>query len=60
LKSQGDDLLEVIDATSGELSSSLQHEAEALADAKLGRDDLAGLLSEVALRLKKDFKLPKG
>ena len=59
LKAQGDDLLVAIETTSKELSSNLQAEAAEISDVKLGREDLAGLLSEVALRLKKDFKLPK-
>lgn len=59
VKTQGDDLLLAIDTMSKEQSSNLAAEAAELADAKLGREDLASLLSEVALRLKKDFKLPK-
>lgn len=60
LKAQGDELLEEIQDTSKQVSSSLQGETQELAEAKLGREDLAALLSEVALRLKKDFKLPRG
>ncbi len=60
LKEQGDELFTAISETSAQFSSTLQGQAQELSDTKLGRDDLAALLSEVALRLKKDFKLPKG
>lgn len=43
-----------------QMSSSVLGEAKDLANAKLDREDLADVLSEVALRLKKDLKLPKG
>ena len=46
--------------THEQLSESMAEETRSLADGKLAREDLAALLSEVALRLKKDFKLPKG
>lgn len=42
-----------------QLTASLQQEADELADKKLARDDMASLLSEFAMRLSKDFKLPK-
>ncbi len=60
LKEQGEELLGVINEHSEHLNSSLQGEARELAETKLGREDLAGALAELALRLKKDFKPPKG
>ncbi|MBT8077762.1 MAG: hypothetical protein KJO31_04260 [Gammaproteobacteria bacterium] len=46
--------------TQSELQKTLQKEVTALSTTKLGREDLAALLAEVAMRLNKDFKLPKG
>ena len=46
--------------TQNELQKTLQKEVTALSSTKLGREDLAALLAEVAMRLNKDFKLPKG
>ncbi len=57
---QNEELSTLIRQTRDELNESITEEAGELADAKVGREDLAGLLSEVALRLQKDFKLPKG
>ena len=60
LKEQGEDLLGAINDQSEHFNSSLREEAGDLAESKVGREDLAGMLAELALRLKKDFKLPKG
>lgn len=57
---QNEELAALIAETRDHLSAALTNESRELADAMLARDDLAGLLSEVAMRLKKDFKLPKG
>lgn len=58
LQTQSDELSGMIHDTHEQLSKNLVAETRDLADAKLAREDLAALLSEVALRLKKDFKLP--
>lgn len=60
LHDQNEDLSALVRETRNDLNESLTDETRELADVKLGREDLAGLLSEVALRLQKDFKLPKG
>ncbi len=60
LHQQGEDLARLIRETRDELNESLVSETRNLADVKVAREDLAGLLSEVSLRLTKDFKLPKG
>ncbi len=57
---QSEELAALIAETRDHLSTAISDETRELADAKLAREDLAGLLSEVAMRLKKDFKLPKG
>lgn len=57
---QSDEIAALIAETRDQLNAALVNETRDLADGKLGREDLAGLLSEVALRLTKDFKLPKG
>ena len=49
----------MIHDTHEQLSTNLATETRSLADDKLAREDMAALLTEVALRLKKDFKLPK-
>ncbi|MBT8083612.1 MAG: hypothetical protein KJN72_00195 [Woeseia sp.] len=41
------------------LQKEIDREAGELANQKIAREDLAALLTEMALRLKKDFKLPK-
>lgn len=58
LQEQGEELSGMIHDTHEQLSKTLTAETRDLADGKLARDDLAALLTEVALRLKKDFKLP--
>ena len=60
LHDQSEELAALITETREQLSQALTDEARSLEDAKLAREDLAGLLSEVSLRLTKDFKLPKG
>ena len=59
LHQQGEDLATQIREARDELTESLTSETRSLSDSKLAREDLAGLLSEVSLRLTKDFKLPK-
>ncbi len=59
LHEQGKELAAQIREAHAELQVALQKEATELADVKLAREDLAALLTEVAVRLKKDFKLPK-
>lgn len=58
LQEQGEELSGMIHDTHEQLSKNLTTETRNLADGKLAREDLAALLTEVALRLKKDFKLP--
>lgn len=60
LKEQGEELSGEIEEAAEQISSSLEGEAREIADSKLAREDLAAIFSELALRLKKDFKLPKG
>lgn len=60
LHEQSEELAALITETRDQLNAALVSETRNLADGKLAREDLAGLLSEVALRLTKDFKLPKG
>jgi len=59
LQEQGEELAGMIHDTHEQLSKNLAAETRSLADDKLAREDMAALLTEVALRLKKDFKLPK-
>ncbi len=58
LQEQSEELSGMIQDTHEQLSKNLTAEARNLEDGKLAREDLAALLTEVALRLKKDFKLP--
>lgn len=58
LQEQGEELSSLVQETHEQLSENLATEARGLADEKLAREDMAALLTEVALRLKKDFKLP--
>ena len=60
LHEQHEALSQLISETHEQLNEALNAESRALTDSKLAREDLAGLLSEVALRLQNDFKLPKG
>lgn len=59
LQEQSEELAGMIHDTHEQLSKNLASETRSLADDKLAREDMAALLTEVALRLKKDFKLPK-
>ncbi|MEL6948615.1 MAG: hypothetical protein AAGM16_00645 [Pseudomonadota bacterium] len=58
VQEQGDELSGMISDVHEQLSQSLSGEARILASSKLARDDLADMLAEMALRLKKDFELP--
>jgi len=58
LQEQSEELSGMINDVHDELSKALSGEARHLANAKLAREDLADLLAEMALRLKKDFELP--
>ena len=59
LHDQGEELMAQIREARGQLQDSLQKETAELKDDKLAREDMAALLTEVAMRLNKDFKLPK-
>ena len=59
LHDQGEELTTQLREARGQLQDSLQKETAELKDDKLAREDLAALLTEVAMRLNKDFKLPK-
>lgn len=56
---QSEELAALVAETRDHLNAALVNETRGLADTKLAREDLAGVLSELALRLTKDFKLPK-
>lgn len=58
IQEQNEELSGMIQDSYDEINKSLVSETRGLADSKLARDDLAALLTEVALRIKKDFKLP--
>lgn len=60
LHDQNDELAALVAETRDQLNAALVNETRDLADGKLAREDLASLLSEVAQRLTKDAKLPKG
>ena len=60
LHEQNEELSSMISETRDALNEALEQETRHLADAKLAREDLARLLSDAAVRLKKDLKLPKG
>ena len=59
LHDQVEELTALIRETQAQLQSALQKETDELRDVKLAREDMAELLTEVAMRLNKDFKLPK-
>ena len=59
LHDQGEELTARIGEARSQLQDSLQKETSGLKDEKLSREDMAALLTEVAMRLNKDFKLPK-
>ncbi len=56
---QGNDLTALLRQAQEQLQASLEQETGQLADSKVAREDLSALLTEVAMRLNKDFKLPK-
>ncbi len=58
LHEQATDLTVQLRKTQDALQEELSRETGELADQKVAREDLAALLTEVALRLNKDFKLP--
>lgn len=58
LQEQSEELSGMVSDVHDQLSKSLSGETRNLADAKLAREDMADLLAEMALRLKKDLKLP--
>ncbi|NNF16164.1 MAG: hypothetical protein HKN70_05415 [Gammaproteobacteria bacterium] len=55
---QANELLETIRQTQESLESNLGQETRRLRDEKVAREDLAGLFTEVAMRLQRDFDLP--
>lgn len=59
LHDQHETLVSLVREARDQLNEALLAESRKLADQKLAREDLASLLSEVALRLQNDFKLPK-
>jgi hypothetical protein len=52
------DVQKATHARSGEVEGAVVRLAEELRDEKVGREDLAALLAELALRLRGDFELP--
>ncbi|MDH3441303.1 MAG: hypothetical protein OEM63_11170 [Gammaproteobacteria bacterium] len=56
---QHESLSRLISETREQLNDMLTAQSRSLTESKLAKEDLAGLLSEVALRLQNDFKLPK-
>ncbi len=59
LHDQGEELAAQIREAQSQSHEALQKEASELKDEKVAREDMAALLTEVAMRLNKDFKLPK-
>ncbi len=59
LHDQGEDLTRQIAETRSALQEALAKETSTVADTKVAREDLAELFTEIAMRLNKDFKLPK-
>ncbi len=53
------ELIQVIQQSRDEFNSMLTRQANQLEDRKVGREDLAALLSEVALRLNRELDLPE-
>lgn len=60
LHDQNVDLTGLVQQSREAVEARLEAEAGDLQDTKVAREDLAGLFSEVALRLKRDFDLPEG
>lgn len=52
------ELAATLDARAGEANAALSRSSEQLRADKVGREDMAALLTELALRLKGDFDLP--
>ncbi len=59
LLDQAEELSAQVHEVQSQLQESLEKETASLQDAKLNREEMAALLTEVAMRLNKDFKLPK-
>lgn len=59
LHEQSNDMAGQLSKVQGTLQDELSRETDELASQKVAREDLAALFSELALRLNKDFKLPK-
>jgi archaellum component FlaC len=60
LLDQAEDLAAQLQEVRTQLQEALEKEAASLQNEKLNREDMAALFTEVAMRLNKDFKLPKG
>ncbi len=60
LHDQNVDLTGLVQQSREAVEARLEAESRELEDSKVAREDLAGLFSEVALRLKRDFDLPEG
>ncbi len=60
LLDQAEELTAQIGETQAQLLGALEKETGAMRDGMLAREEMAALLTEVAMRLNKDFKLPKG
>lgn len=60
LNEQGKELTAQIREAHNQLLASLQKETSELANVTLAKEDMAAVLTEVAMRLNKDLKQPKG
>lgn len=58
LQDKSRELVQVIQQSRDEFNAMLSRQANQLEDRKVGREDLAALLSEVALRLNRELDLP--
>lgn len=58
LQEKSAELAELIQHSRDDFNSTLTRQANSLEDRKVGREDLAALLSEVALRLNRELDLP--
>jgi len=58
LQNTGEELAGMVHHTHEQLSKNIASETRSLADGMLAREDMAALLTEVAVRLKKDSKRP--
>ncbi|MGB5247092.1 MAG: hypothetical protein WBM54_07645 [Woeseia sp.] len=59
LHEQHNDVAGQLQKVQGELQEEFSRETAELANQKVAREDLAALFTELAMRLNKDFKLPK-